>query len=35
VVYDYWFTDAETKDKTGNWWQREYKESYTPVLELP
>jgi hypothetical protein len=35
VVYDYWFTDTETKEKTGNWWQREYKEAYTPVLQLP
>jgi lipase maturation factor 1 len=35
VVYDYWFTDTETKEKTGNWWQREYKEPYTPVLQLP
>ena len=35
VVYDYWFTDAETKEKTGNWWQREYKKSYTSVLQLP
>jgi lipase maturation factor 1 len=35
VVYDYWFTDTETKEKTGNWWQREYKENYTPVLQLP
>jgi predicted DCC family thiol-disulfide oxidoreductase YuxK len=35
VVYDYWFTDAETKEKTGNWWQREYKQPYTSVLQLP
>ena len=35
VVYDYWFADTETKEKTGNWWQREYKEPYTPVLQLP
>ena len=35
VVYDYWFADTETKEKTGNWWQRQYKEPYTPVLQLP
>ena len=35
VVYDYWFTNAETKEKTGNWWQREFKGAYTPVLQLP
>ncbi|MZH05935.1 MAG: DUF393 domain-containing protein [Nitrospinae bacterium] len=35
VVYDYWFTDAEAKEKTGNWWHREYKAPYTPVLQLP
>ena len=34
VVYDYWFTDSETKEKKGDWWQREYKGSYTPVLQL-
>jgi len=35
VTYDYWFTDADTKEKTGNWWHREYKAPYTPVLQLP
>ncbi|MDC0206467.1 lipase maturation factor family protein [Nitrospinae bacterium] len=35
VVYDYWFTNSETKEKTGNWWQREFKGAYTPVLQLP
>jgi predicted DCC family thiol-disulfide oxidoreductase YuxK len=35
VVYDYWFTDLETREKTGNWWHREDKGFYTPVLQLP
>ena len=35
VVYDYWYTDSETRQKTGNWWQREFKGPYTPVLQLP
>lgn len=34
-VNDYWFTDMETRKKTGNWWQKEYKAPYTPVLQLP
>ena len=25
----------EAKEKTGNWWYREYKGPYTPVLQLP
>lgn len=35
VVNDYWFTDIETRKKTNNWWQSEYKGPYTPVLQLP
>ena len=35
VVYDYWFTNVEAKEKTGNWWYREYRGPYTPVLQLP
>ena len=35
VVYDYWFTDLETKEKTAHWWKREFKGNYTPVLQLP
>ena len=34
VVYDYRFTDTGTKVKKGDWWQREFKGSYTPVLQL-
>ena len=34
VVYDYRFTSIGTKEKKGDWWQREYKGSYTPVMQL-
>jgi len=35
MIYDYRFTDWETKEKDGTWWRKELKGMYTPVLELP
>jgi hypothetical protein len=34
VVYEYGFTDATTRRKTGAWWRREPKGDYLPVLSL-
>jgi hypothetical protein len=34
VVYDYRFTDFETRRKTGSWWQRELKGDYLPTISL-
>jgi predicted DCC family thiol-disulfide oxidoreductase YuxK/heme exporter protein D len=34
VVYDYHFTDAATRQATGQWWHREFIGSYCPVLSL-
>jgi hypothetical protein len=33
-LYDYQFTDAETRRATGQWWRREYKTEYCPPLSL-
>jgi lipase maturation factor 1 len=33
VVYQYWFTDMETKRATGMWWRRELLGDYAPSLE--
>ncbi|HEY6348867.1 MAG TPA: lipase maturation factor family protein [Candidatus Angelobacter sp.] len=33
VIYQYWFTDMETKRKTGAWWRRELLGLYAPQLE--
>jgi hypothetical protein len=35
VVYDYHFTDRETHFQTGDWWRRESKGLYCPVLSVP
>ncbi|HEX5038424.1 MAG TPA: lipase maturation factor family protein [bacterium] len=35
TVYDYRFTDPETKAADGAWWRREAKGEYCPVLSLP
>ncbi|MEE2986836.1 MAG: lipase maturation factor family protein [Nitrospinota bacterium] len=35
VVYEYRFTDFTEKKATGNWWKREPKGMYAPVLNLP
>ena len=33
-LYDYHFTDLATRRKTGDWWRRELKGEYLPVLSL-
>ena len=33
TLYEYFFTDAETRRRTGNWWTRERIEAYGPMLE--
>jgi len=34
TLYEYHFTTAAEKAKTGNWWKREYKGLYAPVWSL-
>lgn len=34
VVYDYHFTNFGTKRATGDWWRRELRGLYVPVLSL-
>jgi len=34
VVWQYWFTDLETKRRDGLWWRRELRGLYAPTLEL-
>jgi hypothetical protein len=31
-LYEYKFTDWAERRATGNWWKREYKRPYCPVL---
>jgi len=33
VLWQYWFTDRTTRKATGQWWKREYRGLYAPVLE--
>jgi hypothetical protein len=33
ALWQYWFTDAATKRKTGAWWRREERGLYAPELE--
>jgi hypothetical protein len=33
-MYQYWFTDMQTKRATGAWWRRELLGDYAPTLEL-
>jgi hypothetical protein len=33
IRYEYAFTDSATRKATGNWWSRERREPYGPVLE--
>jgi len=33
VLYQYWFTDMQTKRSTGNWWRRDFVGDYAPTLE--
>lgn len=35
VLYDYRFTDSAARRATGNWWRREMKGLYSPVMSLP
>ena len=34
VLWQYWFTSADEKRRTGNWWRREYIGLYAPELTL-
>ena len=34
TVYEYRFTDWDTRRKTGDWWRREPKGSYFPAVGL-
>jgi predicted DCC family thiol-disulfide oxidoreductase YuxK len=34
VVYEYRFTDSATRKRTGEWWQREPKGLYLPMISL-
>jgi predicted DCC family thiol-disulfide oxidoreductase YuxK len=34
TLYEYHFTTPQERAKTGNWWRREYKGPYCPVLSL-
>ena len=33
VIYQYWFTDLETKQRTGAWWRREELGEFAPAAE--
>jgi hypothetical protein len=33
VIYQYWFTDLQTKRAKGTWWRRELLGEYAPALE--
>jgi len=33
VIWQYWFTTMEEKRRTGNWWRREMRGLYAPVIE--
>lgn len=35
VLYEYEFTDEDTKEKTGMWWERRRLGLYSPVISLP
>ena len=32
VIWQYWFTDLQTKRETGAWWRREFVGEYAPAL---
>jgi hypothetical protein len=32
ILYQYWFTDMQTKRQTGDWWRREILGAYSPAL---
>jgi lipase maturation factor 1 len=33
TIYQYWFTDRQTKRATGDWWRRQALGEYAPALE--
>ena len=33
IIYQYWFTDLQTKRTNGNWWRRQALGDYAPTLE--
>jgi predicted DCC family thiol-disulfide oxidoreductase YuxK len=35
LVYDYRFSDTETRNRDGSWWNRKLLRPYTPILQLP
>ncbi len=35
ILYDYQFTDAATRARTGQWWQRTVIDYYVPPVSLP
>ncbi len=35
IVYDYHFTDFETREREDSWWSRKLLRPYTPILQLP
>lgn len=35
VVYDYRFSDFETRRREGSWWTRKLLRPYTPIFQLP
>lgn len=34
VIYQYWFTDLQTKREQGTWWRRQLLGEYAPALEM-
>jgi hypothetical protein len=34
VMWQYWFTSMDEKQRTGNWWRREYQGLYAPELTM-
>jgi hypothetical protein len=34
ILWQYWFTSSEEKQRTGNWWRREYLGLYAPEISL-
>jgi hypothetical protein len=34
VLWQYWFTSAEEKRRTGNWWRRELMGLYAPEMTM-
>lgn len=35
LLFDYRFSNWETRKTTGRWWEREFKAPYSPVMSLP